>query len=138
MFNIVSEDLLEKICVLKIENSAIKAELVSRKHVTMSEECDTSTVWETLSTLTSNILSGSSGGGEDTPSSWPGFESWVIGQEKAIQVALRVVRGEFKRFDQFKVLKNTCNNLSNQNIDLTKRMSALEREINFKFNILDQ
>ena len=55
-----------------------------------------------------------------------------------MQATIGVIRGELKLSDEFKIIKDTCIDLRNQNIDMTKRTNVLERDMIHKMRILDR
>ena len=62
-----------------------------------------------------------------------------------VNATLKVTRGEFNRCDEIHNMEKVCNKMEssqreflNENITLTKRVNAIERDFNHKLKILDQ
>ena len=60
----------------------------------------------------------------------------MTGQIASTQATLGAMRGELKRLDDFKIMKDACVYLRNQNVDLMKIMSALEIDVSHKMSVL--
>ena len=91
---------------LEMEKSKLKSELGSRKSSQISEECDESTLWETLSILSSTVKYSPPHVSleEGKTSSHRAFESWARGQISSLNTMLKETKVELKHLDEFQGL----------------------------------